>query len=167
FVFVPGDVQTLAAHLAQVISDPTIRERRQAREQELGARFAFSRVADELEAVYDGVVARRHDGRGNARLRRALQSRRLIDVDLHMHTDYSYDCATPVEVLLAEARGRGLGAIAITDHNEISGAHEARAKADGVQVIVGEEIKTASQGEVIGLFIEEKIRRGDRKSTRL
>jgi len=29
-----------------------------------------------------------------------------------------------------------------------------------VKVIVGEEIKTAGQGEVIGLFIEEKIARG-------
>ena len=48
--------------------------------------------------------------------------RPLIDVDLHMHTDHSGDCATPVEVLLATARERGLGAIAVTDHNEISGA---------------------------------------------
>src|ERR1700684_4684133 len=77
-----------------------------------------------------------------------------------MHTDHSYDCATPVEVLLAHARERGLGAIAVTDHNEISGALEARAKASGIQVIVGEEVKTAEQGEVIGLFIEEKIPRG-------
>jgi predicted metal-dependent phosphoesterase TrpH len=77
-----------------------------------------------------------------------------------MHTDHSYDCATPVEVLLAHARARGLGAIAVTDHNEVSGAHEARAKADGVKVIVAEEVKTAGQGEVIGLFIEEKIPRG-------
>ncbi len=79
-----------------------------------------------------------------------------------MHTDHSPDCATPVEVLLATARERGLGAIAVTDHNEISGALEARdrAAAAGVKVIVGEEIKTASQGEVIGLFLEEKIPRG-------
>jgi predicted metal-dependent phosphoesterase TrpH len=77
-----------------------------------------------------------------------------------MHTDHSYDCATPVEVLLAEARARGLGAIAITDHNEISGALAARALADGINVIVAEEVKTADQGEVIGLFIEEKIPRG-------
>ncbi len=50
----------------------------------------------------------------------------------------------------------------MTDHNEISGALEAREKAPaaGVKVIVGEEVKTAEQGEVIGLFIEEKIPRG-------
>ncbi|MDQ6819242.1 MAG: glycosyltransferase, partial [Actinomycetota bacterium] len=161
YVFEPGDVETLAAHLTRVTSDPRrLRQERGARERELGAKFSWPRVADELEDVYSALVARRHDGRGSSRVRTALQSRRLIDVDLHMHTDHSYDCATPVEVLLAEARARGLGAIAITDHNEVSGAHEARAKADGVKVIVGEEIKTASQGEVIGLFIEEKIPRG-------
>ena len=79
-----------------------------------------------------------------------------------MHTDHSNDCATPVDVLLATARDVGLGAIAVTDHNEISGALDARAKAAeyGVKVIVGEEVKTADQGEVIGLFIEEKIPRG-------
>ncbi len=49
-----------------------------------------------------------------------------------MHTDHSYDCATPVEVLLATAREQGLGAIAVTDHNEISGALEAAAQAAGV-----------------------------------
>ncbi|MDQ6817763.1 MAG: glycosyltransferase, partial [Actinomycetota bacterium] len=160
YVFVPGDVQTLAAHLTRVISDQGLRERRAARVRELAPKFSFSRVADELEDVYGELVARRHDWRGSARVRSALQSRRLVDVDLHMHTDHSYDCATPVEVLLAEARSRGLGAIAITDHNEISGAHEARTKSDGVKVIVGEEIKTANQGEVIGLFIEDKIPRG-------
>ncbi len=78
-----------------------------------------------------------------------------------MHTDHSHDCATPVEVLLAEAKERGLGAIAVTDHNEISGALEAREKAPaGLKVIVGEEVKTKDQGEVIGLFIEEKVQRG-------
>ena len=79
-----------------------------------------------------------------------------------MHTDHSHDCATPVEVLLATARDQGLGAIAVTDHNVISGALEAREKAAefGVKIIVAEEVKTADQGEVIGLFIEEHIPRG-------
>ena len=83
-----------------------------------------------------------------------------------MHTDHSPDCATPVEVLLATAREQGLGAIAVTDHNEVSGALEARARAaeldpaHPVKVIVGEEVKTAGEGEVIGLFIEERIPRG-------
>ena len=80
-----------------------------------------------------------------------------------MHTDHSNDCATPVEVLLETAKDRGMGAIAITDHNEISGALAAREAAErdgGIKVIVAEEVKTAEQGEVIGLFLEEKIERG-------
>jgi glycosyltransferase involved in cell wall biosynthesis len=160
YMFEPGETQTLAAHLTRLLEDPgRFAERAEGVRAHAGA-LAFGRVADELEAVYSGLVSRRHGANGNGRLRTRLASRPLIDVDLHMHTDHSYDCATPVEVLLAEARVRGLGAVAITDHNEISGALEARAKADGVKVIVGEEIKTAGQGEVIGLFVEEKIPRG-------
>ncbi len=158
--FEPGDVQTLAMHLSRLVIEHGHNGRSPAQLEALRARFSWTRVADELEDVYEALVARRHDSKGNSRVRARLASRRLIDVDLHMHTDHSYDCATPVEVLLAQARAQGLGAIAITDHNEVSGAHEANAKADGVTVIVGEEVKTADQGEVIGLFIEEKIPRG-------
>jgi hypothetical protein len=121
-----------------------------------------AQTTDQLEEIYRELAARRHDPDGDPALRRRLAGRSLIDVDLHMHTDHSHDCATPVEVLLATARERGLGAIAVTDHNEISGALAARELADaaGVRVIVGEEVKTADQGEVIGLFIEELIPRG-------
>jgi predicted metal-dependent phosphoesterase TrpH/glycosyltransferase involved in cell wall biosynthesis len=161
FEFEPGDGQTLASHLRRAIDEPALREQARDRQEELRARFSWTRVADQLEQVYDGLIARRHDTRANDTVRARLRNnRRMVDVDLHMHTDHSYDCATPVEVLLAEARSRGLGAIAVTDHNEVSGAHAARAKADGLTVIVGEEVKTAEQGEVIGLFIEEKIPRG-------
>jgi PHP domain/Glycosyltransferase Family 4 len=122
------------------------------------------RAVDQLEELYTGLAARRHDPDGDPALRRRLAQRPLIDVDLHMHTDHSHDCATPVEVLLATAHAQGLGAIAVTDHNEISGALAAREQARSmgldVKVIVGEEVKTASQGEVIGLFIEELIPRG-------
>ena len=160
YMFEPGEAQTLAAHLTRLLEDPGLFAERAEQVRTHAGALAFGRVADELEAVYSGLVSRRHSANGNGRLRTRLASRPLIDVDLHMHTDHSYDCATPVEVLLAEARARGLGAVAITDHNEISGALEARAKADGFKVIVGEEIKTAGQGEVIGLFVEEKIPRG-------
>jgi glycosyltransferase involved in cell wall biosynthesis len=160
--FEPGDVQTLGSQLSRLITDTDLRRRLAAAGKAGGAALGYDRLTDQLEEVYDELVHRRHDGRGNPRLRQALRERPLIDVDLHMHTDHSPDCATPVEVLLAEARARGLGAIAVTDHNEISGALEARTKSDGsgVRVIVGEEVKTAEQGEVIGLFLEEKIPRG-------
>lgn len=128
-----------------------------------GAERDWAAVADQLEAIYRRLMARRHDERGDAETRRRIAARPLIEVDLHMHTDHSPDCATPVEVLLETARDRGLGAIAITDHNEVSGALEARriaAEMGDIKVIVAEEVKTAEQGEVIGLFLEEKIPRG-------
>ena len=153
-LFEPGDVDTLCAQLARLIGDAGLRARLRAAWPALG----WDEVAARFEAVYDTVAARRHSPRAG----RVPPSRKLIDVDLHMHTDHSSDCATPVDVLLATAREQGLGAIAVTDHNEVSGALEARAKAEqyGVKVIVGEEVKTATQGEVIGLFLEEKIPRG-------
>jgi hypothetical protein len=158
--FEPGDAVTLAAQLTRAIAEPELRAQLRDAAAELRATLTWDRVAGELDEIYAGLVARRHDHRGVPALRRRLADRPLIDADLHMHTDHSYDCATPVEVLLAEAKARGLGAIAVTDHNEISGALEAARQANGIKVIVGEEVKTADQGEVIGLFIERKIPRG-------
>jgi predicted metal-dependent phosphoesterase TrpH len=128
-----------------------------------GGERDWAAVAAEFEAIYRRLLARRHDDAGDPELRERLAGRELIEVDLHMHTDHSGDCATPVEVLLQTARDRGLGAIAITDHNEVSGALEARriaAEMSDIKVIVAEEVKTAEQGEVIGLFLEEKIPKG-------
>jgi len=128
-----------------------------------GGERDWARVAAELEEVYRRLLARRHDPAGDPEVRERISGRPLIEVDLHMHTDHSPDCATPVEVLLETARDRGLDAIAITDHNEVSGALEARRIAEGmgdIKVIVAEEVKTAEQGEVIGLFLEEKIPKG-------
>jgi predicted metal-dependent phosphoesterase TrpH/glycosyltransferase involved in cell wall biosynthesis len=159
--YAPGDAQTLAANLERLAEDRELLDALRAQASALRGRLTFARVAGELEEIYESLVARRHDRRPrNVQAARIVADRPLIDVDLHMHTDHSYDCATPVEVLLAEARAKGLGAIAVTEHNEISGALEAAQKAKGIKVIVGEEVKTASQGEVIGLFIEEKIPRG-------
>jgi glycosyltransferase involved in cell wall biosynthesis len=162
-LFEPGDVDVLAGQLERVAREPELVSQLRERAAASSADRSWSRVADEAEAIYDELASLRRPLDGlDASARDRLSRRKLIDVDLHMHTDHSNDCVTPVEVLLATARERGLGAIAVTDHNEISGALEARAKAAefGVKVIVGEEVKTADQGEVIGLFIEEKIPRG-------
>lgn len=161
-LFEPRDALTLAAQLDKLIGDVKLRGKLRAAGLTFAKELTWTHTANQLEALYREVAARRHTSEPNSRLLTRMARRELIDVDLHMHTDHSHDCATPVEVLLASAREQGLGAIAVTDHNEISGALEAREKAAaaGVKVIVGEEVKTASQGEVIGLFIEEKIPRG-------
>ncbi len=161
-LFAARDPETLGAQLARLAGDAALRVRLRAAAAPVRERLGFERLADDLEAVYAGLAAKRHDPAGRPAIARRLAGRQRIDVDLHMHTDHSSDCATPVEVLLATARDQGLGAIAVTDHNVISGALEAQRKAAefGVKVIVGEEVKTASQGEVIGLFLTEQIPRG-------
>jgi predicted metal-dependent phosphoesterase TrpH/glycosyltransferase involved in cell wall biosynthesis len=159
-LFPPGDVITLTGQLERLVGDAQER-RRLASAGRRGTRD-WSAVADQVEENYLRLAARRHDPAGDGALRRRLSRRRSIHVDLHMHTDHSKDCATPVETLLSTAAERGLGAIAITDHNEVSGALAASEVADdyGVKVIVAEEVKTAEQGEVIGLFLRERIDRG-------
>lgn len=160
-IFSPGDAETMAGLIARLGGDRELLA--EMRRRAAGEIPSWEDVAARLEELYRRITARRHPVDGNGAARRRISGRRLIDVDLHMHTDHSPDCATPVEVLLETARDRGLGAIAITDHNEVSGALEARelaARVDGLQVIVAEEVKTAEQGEVIGLFLEERIPRG-------
>ncbi len=161
-LFEPGDVDVLAAQLERLIADAGLRGRLTRAAEAARPALSWRRVAGDAQAIYAELAALRHDPAGKPDVRERLARRKLIDVDLHMHTDHSSDCATPVDVLLATAREQGLGAIAVTDHNEVSGALDAHVKAAGygIKVIVGEEVKTADQGEVIGLFLEQRIDRG-------
>jgi predicted metal-dependent phosphoesterase TrpH len=156
-------VITLTAQLDRLCRDTALRNRLRSAGRDSDEARPWSQVTDQVESVYRRLASRRHDDDGSAEIRRRLQSRPHIHCDLHMHTDHSPDCATPAELLLETAKEQGLGAIAITDHNEISGALEAREIAErigGIKVIVAEEVKTAHQGEVIGLFLSERIERG-------
>jgi len=129
-------------------------------------------IAESTLALYEEVMAAtsRHRGAGGSGIRLrvppsdtflpVVDDRDWIHADLHVHTSHSKDCAVPVEALLAAARDVGLGALAIADHNTISGALEAeRMAGDGLVIIVAEEVMTQS-GEVIGLFLREAIPKG-------
>ena len=161
-LFPAGDPVTLAGQIQRIGEDESLREgfRKACAAFEVET---WPEVAGRFEEIYEKLVSRRHDPTGNEARRRKLRDRPLIDVDLHMHTDHSSDCATPVKVLIETARDRGFGAIAITDHNEVSGALEAAKVADGMddfKIIVAEEVMTSDAGEVIGLFLSEKIPKG-------
>ena len=79
-----------------------------------------------------------------------------VRIDLHVHTRHSHDSAAPVSSVLQRCRDSGLGLVAVTDHDNIRGGLEARERAAGFPVIVGEEIKT-SKGDILGLFLEEPV----------
>ncbi len=152
--YAPDQPPLAAAATARLLEDDGLRRRLSAEMVTAAAERGSGALAERLEAIYLGLLRRR-------RKRPHVPAARpeLIDVDLHMHTSHSHDCATDPEALLDHCIEQGLGAIAVTDHNEISGALEAAARDKPITVIVGEEVKT-SQGEVIGLFLTEKIERG-------
>jgi predicted metal-dependent phosphoesterase TrpH len=80
--------------------------------------------------------------------------------DLHTHSRASFDSlASPAALVRAAAR-HGLTHLAITDHDRIDGALEARDRAAGIApeltVIVGEEVRT-TDGDLICLFLDEAI----------
>ncbi len=79
----------------------------------------------------------------------------MITVDLHSHSILSHDGGLDENDYARVISSGKLQHIAITDHNEISYALKMREKM-GSAIIVGEEIMT-KQGEIIGLFLQEKI----------
>jgi predicted metal-dependent phosphoesterase TrpH len=80
--------------------------------------------------------------------------------DLHTHSRASFDSLASPAALLRTAAARGLTHLAITDHDRIDAALEARSiaaqVAPDVTVIVGEEVKTAD-GDLICLYLSEAI----------
>jgi predicted metal-dependent phosphoesterase TrpH len=147
-----------AAAVARLAEDDTHRVREQEAARAWAEPQSFAEVARELDGVYDSLVSRRRPQRQAD----PLDDRPWVLADLHLHTSWSHDCQIPVPELLDYAEEIGLGALAITDHNVFGGALEAMqlASARELVVIPGEEVKTDTQGEVIGLFLQEEIPRG-------
>jgi predicted metal-dependent phosphoesterase TrpH len=147
-----------AAETGRLIEDDTFRARRQRESLASAESQTEEALADRVEEVYERLASRR---RSNA-TRNQLEEREWILADLHLHTSWSHDCSIEVDELLDQAEAQGLGAIAVTDHNVLGGALEAVERARGRRLVVipGEEVKTADQGEVIGLFLAEEIPRG-------
>jgi predicted metal-dependent phosphoesterase TrpH len=81
-------------------------------------------------------------------------------VDLHTHSSASFDSLSNPMKMMERAVTLGLTHLAITDHERIDGAQRAAGMApDGLQVIVGEEIRS-TEGDLIGLFLEDAVAPG-------
>ncbi|MBO8161804.1 MAG: PHP domain-containing protein [Thermosipho sp. (in: Bacteria)] len=82
-----------------------------------------------------------------------------LSVDFHNHSIYSYDGELTLEDFLNNDK---IDVFAITDHNnfkyhEIYSNGKVLYKIENKYFITGEEIMTSDAGEVIGLFIKQKI----------
>jgi predicted metal-dependent phosphoesterase TrpH len=82
----------------------------------------------------------------------------VIKVDLHVHTCDSVDGTMSPQQVVEAALLKGVGALAITDHNTMAGALVVQSIAP-FPVIVGEEV-TTSDGELLGLFLQQQVPRG-------
>jgi len=73
-----------------------------------------------------------------------------MKLDLHIHSKYSKDSLLKPETILKVAKKRGLGGIAVTDHNTIKGGLFTQKINDDKNfvVIVGSDIKT-EYGDII------------------
>ena len=76
--------------------------------------------------------------------------------DIHIHTIYSHDATTTVRGVLKQASSVGLNVIAITDHDDIRGALDARELASqyNLEVIPGVEV-TTKDGHLLALFVDK------------
>ena len=79
----------------------------------------------------------------------------FLKADLHVHTCYSHDSTAPLQSIVNRCIKTGINCLAITDHNVIEGAFLLKDDAP-IRIIVGEEVKS-SEGDIIGLFLEEGI----------
>jgi predicted metal-dependent phosphoesterase TrpH len=84
-------------------------------------------------------------------------------VDLHCHTSASFDSLARPAAVVRAAANRGLTHLAITDHDRIDGALEAREvarrEAGALVILPGQEVKTRD-GDLICLFLERTIPAG-------
>jgi len=82
----------------------------------------------------------------------------MLKADLHIHSEASYDCESSVDDILESAVEESLDVVAVTDHDEIRGSHEAVESAPdyGLTAVPGIEVSTAD-GHLLALGVEEKI----------
>ncbi len=70
--------------------------------------------------------------------------------DLHVHSNYSYDCRSPIEKILKTAKKKRLDGLAIMDHNSVKGYLKAKPLAEimGLHLVPGYELKTR-EGDIL------------------
>lgn len=113
-----------------------------------------SKTSDSLPNLLNLLEQRGYD---SERIRRLIQPR--VEADLHVHSNHS-DGDMPPRRLVWLARIMGLKALAICDHDNVSGIREAVAegKRVGLHVIPGVEFQTGRAGlEILCYFPDTEV----------
>jgi hypothetical protein len=85
----------------------------------------------------------------------------VLSVELHTHSELSFDGRDPVELLLEQAAAVGLDGLAVTDHDELDASLAAADLAPeyGLVGIPGMEV-TSAAGHVLAFGIREEVPAG-------
>jgi predicted metal-dependent phosphoesterase TrpH len=80
-----------------------------------------------------------------------------MKLDLHIHSNHSFDCESNIKDIVKCAEQSGLSAIAFCDHDNMSAHSIARKITKKLIIIPGMEITTRGGTHIIGLFLKEEI----------
>jgi len=85
----------------------------------------------------------------------------VLSVELHAHSELSYDGRDPVEMLLEQAQAVGIDALAVTDHDEIDASMRAADLAPEYDLvgIPGMEV-TSAAGHVLAIGVDSAVPAG-------
>lgn len=145
----PGSISELCLGIEYFIQNPNLAyEYGQKGRVRSNAKFSVSKMVKEHEKLY---------------LEKEFSSPQIefiensVQVDLHMHSSYSFDSKTKLEEIFEKAKEEQVQCIAITDHDTIEGAMEAKKMApENLNIIPGIEV-TSDIGDIIGLFVDKPI----------
>ncbi len=82
----------------------------------------------------------------------------MLKADLHLHTEYSFDCRNSLEGIVKRCIKVGINCVVVADHGTIQGGLKLKEIAP-FKVIVAEEVLTPI-GEIMGMFLTEEVPSG-------
>lgn len=81
----------------------------------------------------------------------------MMRMDLHIHTEHSFDCESSIAAIVRKSEEVGLDLIAVCDHETLSAVTLARDCSERVKVIAAAEINTEQGVHIVGLFLKDEV----------
>ncbi|MCI5774641.1 MAG: PHP domain-containing protein [Erysipelotrichaceae bacterium] len=74
-----------------------------------------------------------------------------MNIDLHVHSNHSFDSTTSIEDILAMAKAKNIAYLAICDHNVVAGSLQAQKQQD-IKIIPGIEIDCFFEDKIVHIL---------------